>query len=35
MFGGATVASGSTICQSGTTFLCNDGAWTNLGTVCR
>jgi len=35
MFSGATVASGSTICQSGSTFLCNNGEWTNLGTVCR
>ncbi len=23
------------ICQSGTTFLCNDGRWFNLGTTCR
>jgi hypothetical protein len=35
MFSGATVASGSTICQSGSTFLCNDGEWLNLGTLCR
>ena len=35
MFSGATVASGSTICQSGSTFLCNNGEWANLGTVCR
>jgi hypothetical protein len=35
MFSNATVASGSTICQSGSTFLCNNGEWVNLGTVCR
>jgi hypothetical protein len=35
MFGDATVASGSTICKSGNTFLCNDGGWVNLGTICR
>lgn len=31
----ATVASGSTICKSSSTFLCNDGEWINLGTLCR
>jgi len=35
MFNDATVASNSTICRSGTTYLCNDGEWTNLGTLCR
>jgi hypothetical protein len=35
MYEGATVASGSTICKSSSTFLCNDGAWVNLGTLCR
>lgn len=34
-YGGATVTSSSAICQSGTTFLCNDGRWFNLGTTCR
>lgn len=34
-YAGASVTSGSAICQSGTTFLCNDGNWINLGTVCR
>jgi len=34
-YGGATVASSSAICQSGTTFLCNDGRWFNLRTTCR
>jgi hypothetical protein len=32
---GATVASNSTICRSGSTFLCSDGEWVNLGTLCR
>jgi hypothetical protein len=32
---GATVASSSAICQSGTTFVCNNGQWVNLGTLCR
>jgi len=31
----ATVASGSTLCKSSSTFLCNDGEWINLGTLCR
>jgi hypothetical protein len=31
---GTTVSSSSAICQSGTTFLCNDGQWVNLGTTC-
>jgi hypothetical protein len=31
----ATVATGSTICKSGSTFLCNDGTWVDLGTLCR
>lgn len=34
-YGGATVASSSAICQGGTTFLCDDGQWINLGTSCR
>jgi hypothetical protein len=33
-YNGATVANSSAICQSGTTFLCNDGQWINLGTTC-
>ena len=35
MFDGATVASNSTICRSGSTYVCNDGEWINLGTLCR
>jgi hypothetical protein len=35
MYESATVASGSTICKSSSTFLCNDGQWVNLGTACR
>jgi hypothetical protein len=35
MYEGATVASGSTICKSSSTFLCNNGEWVNLGTLCR
>lgn len=35
MYESATVASGSTICKSQETFLCNDGEWVNLGTLCR
>lgn len=33
--GGSTVSSASTVCRSGMTFLCNDGAWQNLGTACQ
>lgn len=32
--GSATVASGSSVCRSGTTFRCRDGQWVNLGTAC-
>ncbi len=35
MYNGATVASSSTICKSGTTFLCDNGDWRNLGTACQ
>ena len=35
MYEGATVATGSTICKSESTFLCNNGEWVNLGTLCR
>ena len=35
MYEDATVANGSTICKSKTTFLCNNGQWVNLGTLCR
>jgi hypothetical protein len=35
MLEGATVASASTVCKEGTTYLCNDGDWRNLGTPCR
>ena len=31
---GSSVASSSAICQSGTTFLCNNGQWINLGSLC-
>ncbi len=33
--GDATVAHGSSICRSGVTFRCDDGAWINAGTACR
>jgi hypothetical protein len=35
MFDGATVSNNSTICRSGSTYLCSDGEWVNLGTLCR
>jgi hypothetical protein len=35
MFNDATVATNSTLCRNGLTYLCNDGEWTNLGTLCR
>jgi hypothetical protein len=35
MYNGATVATQSTICQSGITFLCEDGEWRNLGSACQ
>ncbi len=35
MLEGTTVASASTVCKEGTTYLCNDGDWRNLGTACR
>jgi hypothetical protein len=33
--GDATVANGSSICRTGTTFRCDDGAWINMQTACR
>ncbi len=33
--GGSTVANSSSVCHSGSTYLCNDGEWLNLGTLCR
>jgi len=35
MYNGATVATESSICKSGVAFRCNDGEWSNLGTVCQ
>ena len=35
MIAGATVSNGSTICRSGSTSLCSDGEWVDLGTQCR
>jgi hypothetical protein len=35
MYNGATVATQSTICKSGITFLCEDGEWRNLGSACQ
>lgn len=35
MLDGTTVASASTVCKSGVTFLCDNGDWRNLGTACR
>jgi hypothetical protein len=34
-YNGTSVANNQAICQSGTTFLCDNGQWINLGTVCR
>jgi hypothetical protein len=33
-FGGVTYASGSASCQGGMQYMCDDGAWTGLGTSC-
>ncbi|HEY8095404.1 MAG TPA: hypothetical protein VIE65_04840 [Methylobacter sp.] len=33
--GGSTVATNSTVCRTGSTFLCSNGEWINLGTLCR
>jgi hypothetical protein len=33
--GGSTVATNSTVCRTGNTFLCSNGEWINLGTLCR
>jgi uncharacterized protein (DUF2147 family) len=30
-----TVSTGSSVCQTGTTCLCNDGQWVNMGSMCR
>jgi hypothetical protein len=35
MYNEATVATGSTMCRSGTTVRCEDGEWHNLGTTCH
>jgi hypothetical protein len=35
LVGDATVASGSGICRSGTTFRCDDGTWIDVRTACR
>jgi hypothetical protein len=35
MIGDATVANGSHICRSGTTYRCDDGAWINTQAACR
>ena len=35
MYNGATVATQSTICKSGITFLCEDGEWRDLGSACQ
>ena len=35
MLDGTTVADSSTVCKAGVTFLCDDGAWRNVGTPCR
>jgi hypothetical protein len=32
--GGASVANGSSICRSGTTFRCIDGEWVNVSAAC-
>ncbi|HYD48987.1 MAG TPA: hypothetical protein VEB21_11595 [Terriglobales bacterium] len=34
MFGGASVASGSSICRNGTTLRCADGEWININVPC-
>jgi hypothetical protein len=33
--GDATVANGSSICRTGTTYRCDDGAWINMQAACR
>ncbi|MGD0959804.1 MAG: hypothetical protein ABSB19_08360 [Methylomonas sp.] len=33
--GGNTVSTSSSVCRSGSTYLCSDGEWINLGTLCR
>ncbi len=33
--GGSTVATNSSVCRSGSTYLCSDGEWINLGTLGR
>ncbi len=35
LYNSATVAPQSTICKSGTIFLCEDGEWRNLGSACQ
>lgn len=35
IIGDATVANGSSICRSGTTYRCDDGAWINVQTACQ
>jgi len=35
LYNSATVATQSTICKSGTIFLCEDGEWRNLGSACQ
>lgn len=33
-YGGFSYSTGSPLCQSGTQFVCERGAWRNLGTAC-
>jgi hypothetical protein len=35
MLEGSTVSNASTVCKSGTMYVCDDGDWRNLGTPCR
>lgn len=35
MIEGSTVGSASTVCKAGSTHLCDDGEWRNLGTPCQ
>jgi hypothetical protein len=35
MIDGSTVADASTVCKQGVTYLCDNGAWRNIGTPCR
>ncbi len=35
MLDGSTVSHASTVCKSGTMFMCDNGEWRNIGTPCQ